>query len=308
MQKNGEQLSFVGLGQMGQPMAFHVLQAMQKNAEFSVFDQQTERMAPLVAQGARSVDQLAEAARPGGIVFTMVPDDQALLQVALGKGGILKQLGAGGIHVSLSTVSPYTSAKLANLYQQQGSAYLAATVLGRPDVAARAELSMFLAGESAAKKRVRPFLVAISQRIYDLGEQVEAANITKIGYNFLIAATIEAMGEAVGLVEAHGMDRTEFLRMLVESALFQGAVYEGYGRMIGARDFSEAYFPVALGLKDIQLVFKAADRVGVELPYASTLLEHLQDAQAAGRGNEDWSVLSEFALSKADRLRSMRRK
>jgi len=293
--KRHEQVRFVGLGNMGQPMALHILQAMSDESDLSVFDQRAERMSPLVARGARAVDQLAEVARPGGIVFTMVPDDRALLQVALGEGGILKQLGTGGVHVSLSTVSPDVSTQLARLYQKQGCAYLAATVLGRPDVAERGELSIFLAGDPAAKLRVRPLLAAMGKRLYDLGEQVEVANIVKIGYNFLIASAIEAMGEAAALVEAYGMDRERFLNMLVESPFFRGTVFEGYGSMIGTRDFSDARFPVALGLKDVELALQVSQRKKVELPYADVFYEHLLAAQAAGRGYEDWAVLSEFA-------------
>ena len=122
MQKYQDQLGFVGLGNMGQPMAHHLLQAVLGKMVVRVYDQRTERMASLVAQGAYRAPSLGEVARPGGIVFTMVANDQELLQVALGDGGILHQLGTGGIHVSLSTVSPEVSAQLVKLYRQQGCA------------------------------------------------------------------------------------------------------------------------------------------------------------------------------------------
>src|SRR5207248_2291738 len=115
---------------------------------------------------------------------------------------------------------------------------------------------------------VIPLLQALGTNTYDLGERVEVANVVKLGYNFLIAAAIEAMGEAAALVEQCGADRAQFLRLLVESPLFKGAVYEGYGRMIGDRDYSDARFPVALGLKDVELVLQAAERVDLPLPYA----------------------------------------
>jgi 3-hydroxyisobutyrate dehydrogenase-like beta-hydroxyacid dehydrogenase len=286
-----ESIGFVGLGQMGQPMALNLLQA---GFELRVFDVREERLAPLVAQGASQALQPGEVTEPGGIVLTMVPDDRALLVVALGEGGILRQIGRDGIHLSLSTVSPEVSAQLAQVYQEQGSHYLAATVLGRPEVAAAAELSIFLSGHPDAKARVLPLLEALGTHIYDLGERVEIANAVKLGYNFLIAAAIEAMGEAAALVEHFGADRAQFLRMLVESPLFTGAVYEGYGRMIGERDYSDARFPVAMGLKDVDLVLQAAEHVDVSLPYARVVYEHLLAAQVGGRSHEDWSVLADF--------------
>ncbi len=286
-----QRIGFVGLGQMGQPMALNLLQA---GFDLRVFDLHEERLTPLLAQGASRALQPGDVTEPGGIVLTMVLDDRALLQVALGEGGILRQIGQRGVHLSLSTVSPEVAAQLAKVYEQQGSHYLAATVLGRPEVAAAAQLSIFLSGHPDAKERVLPLLEALGTHIYDLGERVEVANVVKLGYNFLIAAAIEAMGEAAALVEQCGADRAQFLRMLVESPLFTGAVYEGYGSMIGARDYSDARFPVAMGLKDVELVRQAAEHVDVSLPYAGVVYEHLLAAQVAGRSHEGWSVLADF--------------
>jgi 3-hydroxyisobutyrate dehydrogenase-like beta-hydroxyacid dehydrogenase len=284
-------IGFVGLGQMGQPMALNLLHT---GYRLRVFDVREERMAPLVAQGAEPGTSPGEVTEPGGIVLSMVPDDRALLVVALGEGGILSRMGRGGVHLSLSTVSPEVSAQLAKVYRQQGSHYLAATVLGRPEVAEAARLSIFLSGHPDAKACVLPLLDALGLHLYDLGERVEVANAVKLGYNFLIAAAIEAMGEAAALVEQCGADRTQFLRMLVESPLFTGTVYEGYGRMIGERDYSDARFPVPMGLKDVELMLQAADHVAVPLPFAEIVHAHLLAARVAGRAHEDWSVLADF--------------
>lgn len=293
-----ESIGFVGLGQMGQPMALNLLKA---GFAMRVFDLHEERLTPLIARGAYQVPRPGDVTEPGGIVLTMVPDDRALLQVALGEGGILRRIGQGGIHLSLSTVSPEISAQIAKLYERQGSQYLAVTVLGRPEVAEAAQLSIFLSGNPAAKARVLPLLRLLGKHVYDLGERVEAANVVKLGYNFLIAAAIEAMGEAAALVEQCGADRAQFLSMLVESPLFKGAVYEGYGSMIGARQYSNARFPVPMGLKDMELVLQAAKRVDMPLPYAQIAHEHLLAAQAEGRSHEDWSVLADFAVQAVTR-------
>lgn len=286
-----ERIGFVGLGQMGQPMALNLLQA---GFELRVFDLDQERLGPLIAQGAEPVSSPGEVTEPGGIVLSMVQDGRALLSVALGEGGILRRIGQGGVHLSLSTVSPEVAAQLAKVYEEQGSHYLAGTVLGRPEVAQAAQLSIFLSGHSDAKGRVLPLLEFLGTHLYDLGERVEVANVVKLGYNFLIAAAIEAMGEAAALVEQCGADRAQFLRMLVESPLFKGAVYEGYGRMIGERDYSEARFPVTMGLKDVELILQAADHVDMPLPFAEIVYEHLLAARMGGRAHEDWSVLADF--------------
>ena len=286
-----QSIGFVGLGQMGQPMALNLLQA---GFELRVFDVREERLAPLLEWGAQRAQRLEDVTEPGGIVVTMVPDDRTLLQVALGEGGILSRIGQDGIHLSLSTVSPEVAAQLAKLYEHQGSYYVSATVLGRPEVAEAGQLTLFVSGHPTGRTFVQPVLQALAKNTYDLGERVELANVFKLGYNFLIAAAIEAMGEAAALVERCGANRARFLRMLVEFPLFKGTVYQGYGRMIGDRDYSDARFPVALGLKDVELVLQAAERVDLPLPYAGIAHGHLLAAQAAGRSHEDWSVLADF--------------
>jgi len=167
-------------------------------------------------------------------------------------------------------------------------------VLGRPEVAEAGQLTLFVSGHPTGRTFVQPVLQALAKNTYDLGERVELANVFKLGYNFLIAAAIEAMGEAAALVEHWGADRAQFLRMLFESPLFTGAVYEGYGRMIGERDYSDARFPVPMGLKDVELMLQAADRVAVPLPFAEIIHAHLLAARIAGRAHEDWSVLADF--------------
>src|SRR6266568_6213406 len=150
-----ERIGFVGLGQMGQPMALNLLQA---GFELRVFDLDQERLGPPIAQRAEPVSSPGEVTEPGGIVLSMVPDGRALLSVALGEGGILSRMGRGGVHLSLSTVSPEVAAQLAKVYRQQGSHYLAATVLGRPDLAEEDRLTIFFSGDPEAKARVLSLL------------------------------------------------------------------------------------------------------------------------------------------------------
>ena len=284
-------IGFVGLGQMGQPMALNLLKV---GFAMRAFDLREERLAPLVAQGATQAMRLGDVTEPGGIVLTMVPDEKALLQVTLGEGGILRQLGQRGIHLSLSTVSPEVAAQLAKLYDREGSYYLSATVLGGPQEAEAARLSMFLSGNPTARSLVIQILQVLCTNIYDLGARVEVANVVNLGYTFLIAAAIEAMGEATALMEHYGVDRARFLRMLVESPLFKGTVYEGYSSKIGYQNYGDARYSQTMGLKEMELVLKMAERVDVPLPYAWIVHGHLLAAQADERSHEDWSALADF--------------
>lgn len=285
-----DSIGFVGLGNMGQPMALNLLKA---GFDIRVWDIHEERMAPFVALGASQAFRLSDVAEPGGVVVSMVPDDNALLDIALSEGGIMSSLGPGGIHLSASTVDPETSELLYARYQECGRHFLTATVLGRPDVAAAAELFIFLSGDSAAKERVRSLLNALGE-LHDMGEHVEA-NISKLGANFLILSDILAMALVAILMERHGIDRAKFLDIIARSPLYRGsAVYRGYGRMIGERDYSEALFNVLMGLKDSSLILRLAEKAdNLPLPTIQMAYEALLGAKQAGWVDKDWSSLAE---------------
>ena len=283
-----ESVSFIGTGNMGGAMARRLLRA---GFGVRAYDVDSSRASALVSDGATVATSVAGSIEARGITISMVTDDVALREVSLSPGGVLESIGAGGVHVSMSTVSPELSEELAARYEDRGVAYLAAPVLGRPDVAAAGKLSILLAGQDEAKERVRPALEAIGARIHDFGERAAAANSAKVAINFLIVAGIEALSEAGGLADRAGVDRAELIRAAVESGLFGGAVYNGYGAMIAEHRYTPALFRVALGLKDTMLAERLAASVGAELPIAALAREHLEAARAAGWADDDWAVI-----------------
>jgi 3-hydroxyisobutyrate dehydrogenase-like beta-hydroxyacid dehydrogenase len=261
-----------------------------------VYDLNLKNVAPLVALGAQQVNRPSEVVESGGIVISMVPDDEALEQVVAGEDGLLNRLGHGGIHLSMSTVSPALARRLARLYARQGSHYVTATVLGRPDVAAAGKLAIFLSGNPSAKERVWPLLQALGKQLFDFGEEVQSANVVKLAANFLIASALEAMAEAAALVEKYDIDRVAFLDMIGQT-LFHCPVYTGYGSMIAQHHYTPALFRVPLGLKDLRLCLETANREQVPLPLAHLVHDRLLTTMNKGREEMDWSVL---ALSVAE--------
>ncbi|HKV00846.1 MAG TPA: NAD(P)-dependent oxidoreductase, partial [Ktedonobacteraceae bacterium] len=127
-----EIIGFIGLGKMGHAMASSLLKAGYK---LRVYNRDIRKAESLAAEGAQMVMHPGEAVEPGGIVITMVADDEALEDVTLGPDGILEHLKPGGIHISMSTVSPATAQRMTELHAQNGATYVAAPVFGRPDAA-----------------------------------------------------------------------------------------------------------------------------------------------------------------------------
>jgi 3-hydroxyisobutyrate dehydrogenase-like beta-hydroxyacid dehydrogenase len=281
-------IGFIGVGNMGAAMARNLLA---DGYTLRVFDVLPDRAAALVPYGAIQVACAADTVVPDGIVISMVPNDQALTEIVSGDYGILTRLD-GGIHVSMSTVAIQHTQKLTDLYASRGCTYLAATVSGRPDVAAARQLSIFYAGNQDAKTRVLPLLSRLgnSERLYDLGELPVAAMAVKIAFNYNIPIAILSMAASAALAERYGVPRAVFLDLLLRSPLFSGTVHREYGRMIAQDNFQPALFPVDLGLKDTELMLYESDYAGVFLPGISFFRECLQQALAHGWGKEDWAV------------------
>ena len=281
-------ISFVGLGNMGLAMATNLIEA---GFGLRVYNRTAEKAQPLIAKGAKFCDRPSDVVEPGGIVITMLANDQALEEVVFGENGILERLGPGGLHLSMSTVLPATADNLAQHHEQQGSHYLAAPVFGRPDAAAARKLWICLSGNGAAKERVLPVLNVLGQGVFDFGDDVGAANVVKLAGNFLIVSAIEAMAEAFTLAEKNGIDRTK-VADLFSQTLFGCTIYQNYGRMIAQQQYEPAGFKLSLGLKDVTLVLQTARASQMPMPLASLLHDRLMAAVAKGKGDIDWTGLA----------------
>jgi 3-hydroxyisobutyrate dehydrogenase-like beta-hydroxyacid dehydrogenase len=287
-QSNLPTVGFIGLGNMGLPMAANLQKA---GYRLRVFNRSPERAPSLVAGGAEVKSQPAEVAEPGGILITSLANDRVLEEMIGGAAGPIRRLGPGGIHVSMSTISPATAEKLAEDHKRSGVSYLAAPVLGRPELAAAGKLYVFLSGPGAAKEKVQPLLRVIGQTVFEFGEGPASANMVKLAYNFLIAAALESMAEALTLVEKNGIDPGKFADM-VGRTLFACPIYQNYGKEIAEERYQPALFKLSLGLKDVALVLQTAASSHTPMPLADVLHDHFLTAMAKGRADLDWAAMA----------------
>ena len=280
-----ETLGFIGLGNMGAPIAANLLKA---GFGLRVYNRTALRAAPLTAKGATLVTSPADVAQPGGIVLTMLADDRAVEEVCLPGGSFVARLGPGGIHISLSTISPVTARRLAEHHTKYKVDYLASPVFGRPDAATAAKLWICNSGPAAAKKRVQPILAAIGQGIFDFGEDAGAANVVKLCGNFLFAASIETLAEMLTLAEKSGVSKKAVAEMIGKLS----PLHSGYANQIAEQKFEPAGFRLALGLKDVNLIMQTAAASTTPMPLASLLHDRYVSAVAKGRADLDWSAIA----------------
>jgi len=289
------EVGFIGLGAMGEPMAANLIAA---GYRLRVYNRTASKADALVAAGATRVDQPGDAAQPGAVAITMVADDAALEEVTLGAGGLAERLGRGGIHISMSTVAPATTRRLAEHHAVSGSTLIASPVFGRPDAAKAKRLWITASGAAAAKTAIRPLLEAMGQAIFDFGEEPGAANVAKLAGNFLIAANLEAMSEALAMAEKQGVARTAVADLLAKT-LFACPIYQGYGKAVAEKRFEPVGFRLRLGLKDVELALRTASEVTMGLPIASLVRDRFLASLAKGRGEMDWSAIALSVLDDA---------
>ena len=279
-----ETVGFIGLGNMGQAMATNLIKA---GYGLRVYNRSAEKVRPLLEQGATLARSPADATEPGGIVVTMVSDDQAVEDVTLGSNGLLVRLG-DGIHLSMSTIAPRTARRLAKLHWNVGASYVASPVFGKPTVASEAKLWIATSGDAAARRRVRPLQEAMGQQVFDFGDEPGAANAIKLSGNFLLGAAIEAMAEAFTLAQKHGVPRRQTYEFFSQT-LFNCFVYRGFGEMIA----SENYLPVgakpSLIRKDYSLILEAAEEGLLPMPLAHLIHDRLTATVAKAREDIDWA-------------------
>jgi 3-hydroxyisobutyrate dehydrogenase-like beta-hydroxyacid dehydrogenase len=284
----------VGLGHMGLAFARNLLSA---GYSLVAYDRDPKPAAQLQAEGASVAARLADLSACDAVI-TSLPDDDALVAVALSPQGLADILPPGAIHISMSTVSPGLSRRLAEAHAARGQAFVAAPVLGNPDLARARQLFVLAGGLPDAIERARPVLETLGQRVFVMGDDPSAASLMKLAGNVLTATTLQCMGEVLALVRKAGIDPHLAFGVLT-GTLFDGKVHKTYGGKIVEGRYSPAGMAAPLAVKDLRLALAEAERQAVPMPAASLTHDRLVGVVARGWGALDWSALGLLAASEA---------
>lgn len=292
-------IGFIGLGNMGSAIAGRLLEAGHKLRVWNRSPQPARRLAERGAQVAAT----AEEAFRGDVVFSMLSDDQVTRAVLVDSGVLARATPAATrIHVNMATISAALADELAERHLERGVGYVAAPVLGRPDVAAAGKLTVVLAGPRQATETVQPLLEGtVGQKVWRCGDRASQANVVKLAVNFMLAAAIESMGEAAALAAGYGIEPRDLFELIGQS-LFPGPVYQGYGRLIAEGRFEPAGFKARLGLKDVRLALAAAEAATTPMPVGSVIRDSMLEALGRGEGEKEFGVvLGRAAMRRAGR-------
>lgn len=272
----GSAVGFVGLGNIGRPMALRLAAA--ETLDVHVYDVAPGPLAELGAAGAKVGGSVAEVAGAVDVLCVMVRDDdqvRAVLDEALttARGGL--------VFVVHSTVAPGTPGELADLAARSGVRLLDAPVSGGPMGAAEGTLAILVGGEDEAFAAARPALDAMGTKVVHAGP-VGAGTRFKLARNLMHFVSFTAATEAQRLAEAAGLD----LKALGDVVRHTDAVTGGPGAImhretaapIAPDDFWHGVFShvVALGEKDLGFAVAMADELGVDVPLARLAEQRLR--------------------------------
>ena len=253
------QIAFIGLGNMGAPMALNLLKA---GHQLSVFDLVPAAVKTLTDAGAKSATNASEAVKGADVVVSMLPASQHVEALYLGESGLLAHIPKQAIIMDCSTISPDSARKVARAAESLGIAMVDAPVSGGTGGAIAGTLTFIVGGEKAALEKARPFLEKMGKNIFHAGAS-GAGQVGKICNNMMLGIQMAATCEALSLGVANGMDPA-VLSEIISKSSGRNWVTELYNPWPGVMPKAPASngfaggFGVDLMLKDLGLAAEAA--------------------------------------------------
>ena len=283
-------IGFIGLGNMGLPMAQNLLKAGHAMAGFDMSKAQVLALTASGGQGAASVKAAASGAE---IVITMLPAGQHVRDVYLGAEGVLASAGTGTLLIDSSTIDVETARAVAAAADQKGFAMLDAPVSGGVGGAQAGTLTFMVGGGDAAFARARPVLEQMGKTIVHAGGAGNG-QAAKICNNMILGVSMIAVGEAFVLAEKLGLDAQKLFDISSKSSgqCWSMTAYCPVPGPVPAspanRDY-KAGFTAAMMLKDLKLAQDAAKAAGAETPLGADAAKIYGEFVEAGEGPRDFS-------------------
>lgn len=279
-------IGFIGLGIMGAPMCGNVLA---KGHDVTVYNRSHEKMAPLVAAGAKGASSVARLVEQVDIVITMLSDPAAVWEVVAETAGVLSALAAGKTYIDMSTVSPESSREIAAMVRKSGADFLEAPVLGSRKPAKEGTLVILAGGDPAVARRMEPILLTMGSKVVYMGEVGLAAHM-KLIINQMMGTLLCVFSEAALTGMAAGIPAEKILEVVQSSIVGCQAIQIKGKDMLGERAFS-VHFPLKHAHKDMRLAVLAGDAAGVPTPVTAAAHQLFAIARERGFGERDISAV-----------------
>jgi 3-hydroxyisobutyrate dehydrogenase len=300
----GRKIAFIGLGNMGAPMAANLAKA---GHQLNAHDLSRSACDQAAAAGLAIAASAAEAVADAAVVISMLPASRHVEGLYLGSGGnpgLLQSIRKGSLIIDCSTIAPASSRKVAQAAAEQGFAMLDAPVSGGTAGAAAATLTFMIGGEADAVERARPLLEAMGKNLFHAGA-AGAGQVAKVCNNMLLGILMIGTSEALALGLANDLDPQVLSEIMRRSSGGNWAL-EKYNPLPGVMEnvpASRNYaggFGTDLMLKDLGLAMESALATGTSTPLGSMARNLYALHSAGGNGALDFSsIIGQFHHDKS---------
>ncbi|WP_052284176.1 sulfolactaldehyde 3-reductase [Kluyvera genomosp. 1] len=279
-------IAFIGLGQMGAPMASNLLQ---QGHSLQVYDVNPQAVAALKTKGAQPASTPAQAAKGAEFVITMLPNGDLVRSVLFGEHGVCEGLSPDALVIDMSTIHPLQTDRLIADMQQRGFSMMDVPVGRTSDNAISGTLLLLAGGTEKQVQRATPVLMAMGNELINAGGPGMGIRVKLIN-NYMSIALNALSAEAATLCEALGLDLNVALKVMSGTAAGKGHFTTTWPNKVLKGDLSPA-FMIDLAHKDLGIALDVANQLHVPMPLGAASREVYNQARAAGRGREDWSAI-----------------
>ena len=292
-----QHIAFIGLGNMGGPMAANLAKA---GHAVKAFDLSAQACQAAREQGVEVAASVAEAVAGAGTVISMLPASRHVESLYLGDAGVLAQLAAGALVIDCSTIAPASAQKVAQAAVERGIRMIDAPVSGGTAGAAAGTLTFIVGGPAESLELARPALQAMGRNIFHMGD-AGAGQVAKLCNNMALAVIMGVTAEAIALGAAHGLDPKVLSQMMAVSTGRSWAteVCNPWPGVLENAPASRGYsggFGNDLMLKDLGLAVEAAIGSGATIPLGELARNLYAMNRNQGRGGLDFSSVVKLFL------------
>ena len=285
---NIKRVGFVGLGIMGKPMAKNLLGA---GFELMVHSRSRPPVDEVAAHGATAVGSPSAAAAGADAVVTMLPDGPDSELVILGTDGVLVGSSPGSLIIDMSSIAPAVSQRIARACEEKGVDFLDAPVSGGEPMAVSGDLAIMVGGRQEVFDRASPLFEAMGKSWVLCGDY-GAGNTTKLANQIIVAANIEAVGEALVLAKKAGLDPQKVFDA-IRGGLAGSNVLNAKGPMMISGNFAPG-FRIRLHQKDLRNALLTAGELSVPLPVTALVQQMVGSLVNDGKAENDHSSIANF--------------
>lgn len=283
---NAKKVGFIGLGNMGFPMASNLLKAGYTVFGVDVNKMNEERFSEIGGEiGFTSVTLPSEV----NIIFTSLPTPPIVESVYLSNDGLVESREASLTLIDLSTVSPELNKNIAKAALKNGIQYLGAPVSGSVTGAEAASLSVMVGGNKETYDFALPYLKAIGKNIFHVGEDHGVGTVVKLINNLMAGIHTQAVAEALSIADAAGLDHDVVYEIVNVSSGQSDVFRRNYKNFIAKDEYYKGAFTTELLLKDLRLANYVSNSFEAKLPLGEALVDYFE-SNIKGYEDKDMST------------------